>query len=669
MLHRLIVLLFVLSIVGVGVAPVLGYESTPTTPAVSAQSEAPLRIAIMTNAGGRLDDGGFNQSAVEAAERAVEEFDAEYTALEPLDASDYDDHFEEFVAEGYDLIITVGFDPELSAATIEAAQTYPDTSFIGVDQFQGEALPNLTGLIFPEDKSGFLAGVLAASLTQSNVVGGVYGTDIIPPVVAFREGYESGVRWAADELQKEITVVGEYHPGDPGVAFADPEWGRNTANFMLDVDGADVIFAAAGGTGVGALEETALFTSENDPRYCIGVDSDQWLTVESAHPCLVTSAAKLITDSLLDLFRVYLSEGDLPDGNYFGRVGLTPYHDFEDMISPETRALLARAENGLRTNAILTCYQTDFTDLRIAMVTDVGVVDDGGFNESTWNGILAAARCGAEVDYIETGNPSEYAANIEGFADDGYDIIVVVGFALQDATVAAAAAYPDIQFIGVDHFYAEPVEGVTALVFNEDQAGFLAGVLAARLTETNVVANVLGTNLIPPVVAFAEGFKAGVAYIDPEIRVISTYHPGSVAEAFTDPQWGAVTARQALDQDADVVFAAAGQTGNGALIEVGSAASGGNPPYCIGVDTDQWLTVPEAHDCLVTSAIKYLDGGTATMIVETWRGTLEAGNFYWLVGLAPYHDFEDAVPAEVKAELATIADLLATGQLETGFGQ
>ncbi|MCB0043793.1 MAG: BMP family ABC transporter substrate-binding protein, partial [Caldilinea sp.] len=166
-------------------------------------------------------------------------------------------------------------------------------------------------------------------------------------------------------------------------------------------------------------------------------------------------------------------------------------------------------------------------------------------------------------------------------------VIVTVGFALGDATIEAATNNPDINFIGVDQFQVETLPNLTGLVFHEDQSGYLAGALAAHLSETGTIAAVLGTDLVPPVVAFNEGYLAGAAAVNPDINIISTYHPGGLDVAFVDPEWGAATARQALDQGADVVFGAGGITGNGALQEVAAAADAGNTVFCIGVDTDQ----------------------------------------------------------------------------------
>ncbi len=305
--------------------------------------------------------------------------------------------------------------------------------------------------------------------------------------------------------------------------------------------------------------------------------------------------------------------------------------------------------------------------LRIGLVTDVGEVDDKSFNQSAWEGVqAAAAMTGGEAQYIETQDSTDYANNIAEFAENGFDIVVTVGFALGEATVQAAQDYPDIYFIGVDQFQGEALPNVTGLVFHEDQAGYLAGVLAARLTTSGTIAGVYGTDLIPPVVLFARGYEAGALATNADLNVLTTYHPGGLDVAFTDPEWGATTAAQAIDQGADVVFAAGGKTGNGGLGEVANRTSDDNQLYCIGVDTDQWGTAPEAHPCLVSSAMKLIPVGIEEIVTMIATGEAPTGNFFGPVGLADFHDFADKVPAEVQAELADIAAALAAGELETG---
>ena len=302
--------------------------------------------------------------------------------------------------------------------------------------------------------------------------------------------------------------------------------------------------------------------------------------------------------------------------------------------------------------------------LCVGLVTDVGEVDDKSFNQSSWEGVQKTeADLGAKIDYVETKDAKDYAANIALFAEQKYDIIVTVGFLMTEATIEAANQYPDINFIGVDQFQVEALPNLAGLIFSEDKSGFLAGALAAMMTNTDKIAAVLGTDLVPPVVAFKEGYEGGARYINPDIDIISTYHPGGVDVAFTDPEWGATTAKQALDQGADVIFGAGGKTGNGALEEV----AGSPGKYCIGVDTDQWLTVPAAHPCLISSAMKLLTPGVFSLVELDTQGNFPGGNYVGPVGLAPFHDFEDKIPQEVKDTLAEIDAGLQDGSISTGY--
>ena len=303
--------------------------------------------------------------------------------------------------------------------------------------------------------------------------------------------------------------------------------------------------------------------------------------------------------------------------------------------------------------------------LCVGLVTDVGRIDDKSFNQSAWEGAQQAAEAlgAAEVNYVETTNATDYAANIDLFAGQGYDIIVTVGFAMGEATATAAGTYPDIDFIGVDQFQGETIANYTGLVFNEDKAGYLAGVLAASLSESGTIASVLGTDLVPPVVAFNEGYKNGAMSVNPDINIIDTYHPGGLDVAFTDPEWGATTAQQAIDQGADIIFGAGGQTGNGALIQT----AGNEGLWCIGVDTDQWETVPEAHPCLVSSAMKLITPGVVDLATASVNGEFPGGNFFGAVGLAPFHDHEAAVPQEIKDLLAETEAGLIDGSITTGY--
>lgn len=309
------------------------------------------------------------------------------------------------------------------------------------------------------------------------------------------------------------------------------------------------------------------------------------------------------------------------------------------------------------------CASAD--NLCVGLVTDVGKVDDKSFNQSAYEGAKQVQKeLGAQIDFIETTDSKDYATNIKTYTDQNFDVIVTVGFALGEATAKAATDNPKVSFIGIDQFQGKTLPNLTGLIFNEDKAGFLAGALAGLVTKSNTVAAVLGTNLVPPVVAFKEGYEAGAKYSNPKVKVLSTYHPGGLDVAFLDPTFGADTARQALDQGADVVFGAGGKTGNGALAEV---AKKGGAAFCIGVDTDQWETVPEARPCLITSAVKLITPGVVKLIGEIKGGTAKGGNVFGDVGLASYHDFDGKIDAAVKTKIEELTPKVISGEVPTGY--
>jgi basic membrane protein A len=300
----------------------------------------------------------------------------------------------------------------------------------------------------------------------------------------------------------------------------------------------------------------------------------------------------------------------------------------------------------------------------IGLVTDTGKVDDKSFNQSAWEGALeGAAATGGYAKYIETVDPKDYENNINQFVTANYDVIVTVGFLMGEASVAAAKANPNVKFIGVDQFQAETIPNLTGLVFPEDKAGYAAGYLAGLMTKTNKIGAVLGTDTVPPVKLFGEGYKAGVLAANPSAEVTLVYHAPD--NAFNDPEWGANEAKKQLSQGADIIFGAGGNTGNGALIEIAKAPGAGETIFCIGVDTDQFFTVPQAAKCLLTSAEKKLTLGTKDLIVMAKDNKFPGGNYFGLTGLAPYHDTEAAVPEDVKAKVAEVIAGLDAGTIVT----
>ena len=304
----------------------------------------------------------------------------------------------------------------------------------------------------------------------------------------------------------------------------------------------------------------------------------------------------------------------------------------------------------------------------VGLVTDTGKVDDKSFNQSAHEGAKAAAAdLGGYYKYIETQDAKDYLPNMQQFTNKHYDVIVTVGFLMTDATAQAAAENPDTKFIGVDQTYDATkvtAKNLTGLIFPEDQAGYAAGYLAGLMTKTNKLGQVLGLE-IPPVQRYAKGFENGAKAANPGVKVSSVYHPAA-DNAFNDPVWGAGQAKTQLSQGADIIFGAGGNTGNGALQEVAKASGAGTDKFCIGVDTDQWDTVPAAQPCLITSAEKLISQGVTDTVKAAHDGDFAGLQTMGKAGLAPYHDFDSKIPQDVKDKVAAIVEQMKAGTLDTG---
>ncbi len=313
----------------------------------------------------------------------------------------------------------------------------------------------------------------------------------------------------------------------------------------------------------------------------------------------------------------------------------------------------------------------------VGLVTDVGKVDDKSFNQTAWEGVQLAKTNGDAdwVQYIETVDSKDYDKNIATFADAGYNAIVTVGFNLTEATYAAAKKYANVKFIGIDQFLSKddahpewPLANLVSISYNEDQSGFLVGALGAMMSKNHKIGAVCGTDAVPPVWRYGEGYKAGAAYADKNFNTGATtevtvvYHSDvGFDKTFTDPTWGADTANSMIDKGADVIFGCGGKTGNGA---VDAAAQRG--VYAIGVDTDQFFTLPEAASRMLSSAMKPETEPVAAVIKLTKAGNFPTGGIYMgPSGYAPYHDLAKDVPSNVDANMKTLLKGLTDGSIKT----
>jgi basic membrane lipoprotein Med (substrate-binding protein (PBP1-ABC) superfamily) len=303
---------------------------------------------------------------------------------------------------------------------------------------------------------------------------------------------------------------------------------------------------------------------------------------------------------------------------------------------------------------------------RVNLVTDIGKIDDGTFNQFAYDGMVGALECfGIEdTSFIETVSEADYAANIATSLENDPNVVVTVGFLITTDTGEAALENPDVDFVGIDQWMPEYPDNMIGVLFNEHEGGFIAGAMAALLTKSGVVGVVAGREDVPPVVKFVNGYISGAASIDPTVRVLSIYN-----ESFGDPAKGASDAEQFMGEGADVIFGAGGPTGSGGVKAAAAAGA-----WAIGVDQDEYYTtfeggtVPGA-EFLATSAMKRVDLAVFRNIAASVQDAFAGGMFILTaknlgITYAPFHDA--AIPDDVAAAVEAVRAGLAEGLIETG---
>ncbi|MEP7191043.1 MAG: BMP family ABC transporter substrate-binding protein, partial [Roseiflexaceae bacterium] len=303
--------------------------------------------------------------------------------------------------------------------------------------------------------------------------------------------------------------------------------------------------------------------------------------------------------------------------------------------------------------------------LKVGLVTDVGKVNDGTFNQYAYEGLKRAEKdLGIEVAFIETQAQTDYEKNMEQFASQGFNMIIGVGFLMGDAIKANAAKHPDIKYAIVDFAYDPALPNVRGLVFAEDQAGYLAGALAASLSKSGTIA-VVGGIEIPPVQKYVIGYENGAKSINPDIDVKHVF-----IDSFTDRARGGEAAKSFISEGADVIFGAGGQTGSGGIQAAAQAGV-----YVIGVDQDEYVTTFQAGKApgankIISSALKRVDNAVFAAIKSAQDGSFKGETTLYDaksegVGLADFHDAAADIPADVKTKLDGIQKGLADGSIKT----
>ncbi|MFT3861794.1 BMP family lipoprotein [Micropruina sp.] len=331
-------------------------------------------------------------------------------------------------------------------------------------------------------------------------------------------------------------------------------------------------------------------------------------------------------------------------------------------------------------SASATVAQSDF---KACMVSDSGGFDDKSFNETAYAGLTkAVAELGVQKNEVQSAAAADYAKNVQEMVNQKCDIIVTVGFALGDATLAAAKKNPDIDFAIVDHSYSDDEGKNTApdnlkgLVFDASEPSFLAGYLAASLSQTGKVGT-FGGAPYPAVTSFMDGYARGVAYYNQQkgksVAVLgwdTTKKDGTFIggqSPFDDVPGGKKVATNLMAQGADILLPVAGPSSEGAL-QVAKASNG--KVGSLWVDTDGCISQEQYCSIIPSSVAKAMDVAVFEAIKaakddkfsnEPYLGTLANGGTF----LAPFHDWDSKVTDETKAELDAIKAGIIDGSIKT----
>jgi len=334
------------------------------------------------------------------------------------------------------------------------------------------------------------------------------------------------------------------------------------------------------------------------------------------------------------------------------------------------------------------CQPKDDGVFRVGFVTDTGGIDDQSFNTTQWKGVERAVdELGVEASYIQSDEATQYEPNLTEYASQGYDLVIASGFFLGGDLAKVAALYPDVSFTIVDYSYPDPfgvpegvvgnaecIPNVMGQVYKTDQAAFLAGYLAAGMTETGKL-GYFGGAKIPTVTIFGVGFQAGMEYYNEvhgtDVVLIGWDNEtgeGLFTGDFSDLTKGKEATESLFDEGADIFIPVGGLIGSPGF-DVARERGG----YGVWVDVDGYDLLPEARDVLLTSVMKNMDNSCYDVVKATMDGTFKGCGVYIGdlansgVGIADYHDLAGAVPDDLKAEIDDLEAKIISGEIsDTG---
>jgi basic membrane protein A len=296
--------------------------------------------------------------------------------------------------------------------------------------------------------------------------------------------------------------------------------------------------------------------------------------------------------------------------------------------------------------------------VRVGLVLSVGGLGDKSFNDSAYEGLKRAEReLGITAVYGQPEQMAEDEKYLRQYAAQGIDLVIAVGFLMKDALEQVSGEFPDSKFAIIDAVVEKP--NVASLVFSEHEGSFLVGAIAGLMTRTGKVGFIGGMD-IPLIHKFEVGYVEGVKYVRPDAEVLVAY-AGSGPEAFHDPVKGKSLALSQYSRGADIIFQAAGSTGNGvidAAVERGL--------FAIGVDANQNYMAPGN---VLTSMVKRVDVAVFDIIKEVVEKRFSGGvHVYGLkadgVGYALDQYNEDLIPPEVLDRVESIKRDIIAGTIK-----
>ncbi|HPD40465.1 MAG TPA: BMP family ABC transporter substrate-binding protein [Anaerolineae bacterium] len=657
--------------------------ATPTqevTQQPTQETKPALKVGMVTDMGG-IDDKSFNATAWKGVEMAIKDLGIDGSYLESQQQTDYATNIMQYIKQGANLIVTVGF--LLADDTAKFAAENPNVNFAIVDN--SSLGPNVRGLTFSTDQAGFLAGYVAAAATKTGKVA-TFGGINIPPVTIFMVGFEAGVKYYNQQKGTNVQVLGWDTAKNNGVFagnFESTDDGRRIAEEFMS-EGADVVMPVAGPVGLGSAQAV----QEHGNAWVIGVDTDWTISAAQYKDVVLTSVMKNMDVAVYDTIKLVMDPNfkGFNGENYVGTLanngvgiapvaaGAVPADVLKEIETLKQGIIDGKIDTGWAAYLASLEKPTPAPALKVGMVTDMGGIDDKSFNATAWKGVeMAIKDLGIDGSYLESQQQTDYATNIMQYIKQGANLIVTVGFLLADDTAKFAAENPNVNFAIVDNSSLGP--NVRGLTFSTDQAGFLAGYVAAAATKTGKVATFGGIN-IPPVTIFMVGFEAGVKYYNQQkgtnVQVLgwdTAKNNGVFAGNFESTDDGRRIAEEFMSEGADVVMPVAGPVGLGsaqAVQEHGNA-------WVIGVDTDWTISAAQYKDVVLTSVMKNMDVAvydTIKLVMdpnfkgfngENYVGTLANNG----VGIAPVA--AGAVPADVLKEIETLKQGIIDGKIDTGW--